>query len=132
RAERAVDELGRPVKESIGAVAPGCSLRLVVTAAQSRSPVCSTAPFIESVQAAMVQAARLQQLPDDYNDVTEGWFASWKRKIKSKLLNNFKRAYADVVSRQQSAFNRQMLTALQELVECCASLEHAQQQARNQ
>jgi hypothetical protein len=132
RAERAVDESGKPVKDSIGAVSPVCCLRLVVTAAESRSAVYSTASFIEAVQAAMVQATKLQQLPDDYNDVTEGWFAYWKRRIKSKLLNNFKRAYADVVSRQQSAFNRQMLTVLQELVECCATLEHAQQQVRNQ
>src|SRR5439155_10343360 len=31
----------------------------------------------------------------------------------------------DVLSRQQSAFNRQTVTALQELAECCAVLDHA-------
>src|SRR5262249_45106727 len=50
--------------------------------------------------------------------------ASCKRWIKRKLLNNFKKAYVDVISRQQSAFNRQMLTALAELAECCTTLDH--------
>src|SRR5207244_2785670 len=45
--------------------------------------------------------------------------------IKRKLLGNFKHAYVDVLSRQQSAFNTQLLSAVRELAECCATLDHA-------
>jgi len=71
---------------------------------------------------------RLQRLPDNYLDVTEGWFARGKRWIKRKLLGNFKHAYVDVLSRQQSAVNSQVVTALRELTECCATLDHAVRQ----
>jgi glycosyltransferase involved in cell wall biosynthesis len=91
---------------------------------------CCT-PLLDAVQGALVEAGRVQQLPDDYIDVTEGFLAGLKRRIKRKLLNNFKRAYVDVLSRQQSAFNRQVLTALQELAECCATLDHAGQGSGN-
>jgi hypothetical protein len=73
----------------------------------------------------LVKAAAKQSLPDDYTDVTEGFLASWKRRLKRKLLGNFKHAYVDVLARQQSAFNRYLLTALQEVAECCALLDHA-------
>jgi hypothetical protein len=76
------------------------------------------------VQKALAMAQRCRQLPADYTDVTEGWLANWKRRIKRKLLNNFKLAYVDVLSRQQSAFNQFVLTALEELAECCATLDH--------
>src|SRR5262249_1936141 len=82
-------------------------------------------PLLEAVQAALAEADRLRRLPTDYADVTEGAFAAWKRRVKRKLLNNFKLAYVDVLSRQQSSFNQQMLTALRELTECCATLDHA-------
>jgi hypothetical protein len=85
---------------------------------------CCTAG-LDTVQAALVEANRLQRLPDDYTDVTEGLLASWKRRVKRKLLGNFKHAYVDVLSRQQSGFNRQLLGAVQELAECCATLDHA-------
>src|SRR5262249_31352808 len=80
---------------------------------------------LDTVQAALVEASRLQTLPDDYTDVTEGLFAALKRRVKRKLLGNFKNAYVDVVSRQQSAFNRRLLDAVGELAECCATLDHA-------
>src|SRR5207244_5776483 len=51
----------------------------------------------------------------------------WKRRIKARLLGNFKHAYVDVLSRQQSAFNRHILAAVQELSECYAMLDHALQ-----
>jgi hypothetical protein len=85
-----------------------------------------SATGLNSLQKALAQAARLQELPDDYLDVTEGFLARWKRRIKRKLLGNFKHAYVDVLSRQQSRFNRQVLVALYELGECCAALEHLQ------
>jgi glycosyltransferase involved in cell wall biosynthesis len=84
-----------------------------------------TASLLEATQAALVEAQQRRTLPDDYLDVTEGRLARWKRWIKRKLLGNFKRGYVDVLSRQQSEVNRQLLTALQHLAECCATLDHA-------
>ncbi|MFL5327966.1 MAG: glycosyltransferase [Gemmataceae bacterium] len=57
----------------------------------------------------------LAQLPDDYVDVSEGRLARWKRWIKSKLLHNFKVSYVDVVTRQQTRFNRRLLEIIEEL-----------------
>jgi glycosyltransferase involved in cell wall biosynthesis len=111
---------------------PDAWLQLKVTeeAASARSMPAGAstccAPGLDAVHKALVQAARLQQLPDDYLDVTEGWFTNWKRRIKRKLLGNFKYAYVDVLSRQQSRFNRQVLEALHELMESFAALDHRQ------
>jgi O-antigen biosynthesis protein len=102
---------------------PATRLRLVLTAQGAAAGCCG--PALETAQAALVEADRLQRLPDDYTDVTEGAFAALKRRIKRKLLGNFKHAYVDVLSRQQSAFNRQLLDAVRELAECCATLDHA-------
>jgi glycosyltransferase involved in cell wall biosynthesis len=74
------------------------------------------------VQAALAQAYRRQRLPDHYSDVTEGLLASWKRWIKQKLLGNFQHAYVDVLSRQQSAFNENVVQSLHELTEYCTRL----------
>jgi hypothetical protein len=73
----------------------------------------------------LAQAASRQSLPDDYTDVTEGLLAGLKRRIKRKLLGNFKHAYVDVLSRQQSAFNESLVRAVEELAECFALLDHA-------
>jgi hypothetical protein len=80
---------------------------------------------LQTVRSALVQAEKKGCLPNDYTDVTEGFAASWKRRLKRKLLGNFKHAYVDVLSRQQTAFNGHVLAALQELTECCAVLDHA-------
>jgi hypothetical protein len=48
-----------------------------------------------------------------------------KRLIKRKLLNNFKRAYVDVLSRQQSQVNGQVVLMIQQLAECCSMLDNA-------
>jgi glycosyltransferase involved in cell wall biosynthesis len=85
------------------------------------------APILDEVQRALVEAEGHQCLPDRYTDVTAGLFAVGKRWIKRKLLGNFQRAYVDVLSRQQSAFNRHLLAALTELAECCATLDHVGQ-----
>ncbi|MBM4069533.1 MAG: glycosyltransferase [Planctomycetes bacterium] len=82
-------------------------------------------PVLERVQALLARVERSQRLPDDYLDVTEGRFASLKRWLKRKVLNNFKIAYVDVLSRQQSQVNRELLAAVQELAECCTTLDHA-------
>ena len=97
------------------------SFRLIVEPAAAQ---CSAAS-LQLVQRALARAEGAQQLPVDYLDVTGGPLAKCKRWIKQKLLGNFKNAYVDVLSRQQSAFNRQTLTALQELAECCTLLNQA-------
>src|SRR5207253_4990093 len=83
------------------------------------------ASSLSAVHAALAHAADKQSLPDGYIDVTQGCLASLKRRIKRKLLGNFKHAYVDALSHQQSTFNQHVLTALQELAECCALLDHA-------
>jgi hypothetical protein len=57
--------------------------------------------------------------------VTEGAFAKWKRLIKRKLLHNFRHAYIDVLSRQQSMFNEKVLTALCHLADGLAATSQA-------
>jgi hypothetical protein len=80
--------------------------------------------FLDAVRAELAELDRLGELPTDYLDVSEGFLAGWKRRTKAKLLNNFKRAYVDVLSRQQSACNRHLVRAVQELTEYVATLEH--------
>jgi glycosyltransferase involved in cell wall biosynthesis len=81
--------------------------------------------FLNEVRSELAELDGLGELPTDYLDVTAGFLAGWKRRVKAKLLNNFKRAYVDVLSRQQSACNRHLLRAVQELTEYVATLEHA-------
>lgn len=81
--------------------------------------------FLETIQAALAEIHRLQRLPDDYNDVTAGRFARWKRWLKQKLLGNFKKGYVDVLSRQQTQVNQHLLLCVQQLGDYCATLEHA-------
>lgn len=83
------------------------------------------APLLDGARQALAEAQRLERLPDGYTDVTEGLFAGLKRWCKRKLLGNFRRAYVDVLSRQQTTFNGRLLTAVTELAECCATLDHA-------
>jgi glycosyltransferase involved in cell wall biosynthesis len=94
---------------------------LIVGATASKDTRRPSAAAPEALQESLAVAERLQRLPDDYLDVTQGWFATWKRAIKRKLLNNFKRAYVDVAMRQQSAFNQHVVTALNELAESVSS-----------
>lgn len=99
-------------------------LTLAVVSGREVEAGCCPA-LVEDAQAALAQADRAQILPDDYADVTEGHFASWKRNIKQKLLGNFKRAYVDVLSRRQTTFNKAILEAVQQALECCTVLDHA-------
>jgi glycosyltransferase involved in cell wall biosynthesis len=110
------------------------TMRLMVSDKATESETSWSAPLIDNIRSALMEAMTCQQLPDDYTDVTEGRFAKWKRWIKRKLLGNFKHAYVDVLSRQQSRFNQQILTALTELADYCATLEHAAraEEARNE
>ncbi|MCS6852896.1 MAG: hypothetical protein NZ700_17185, partial [Gemmataceae bacterium] len=117
---RAETANGRAVADG-PAAAP---LRLRVTTAEPATAAVLT-PLSAPVQAALAEAARCQHLPDDYVDVTTGWFAGLKRWVKRKVLNNFRRAYVDVLSRQQSTFNRQLLIVLSEVLAQQAVWEHA-------
>jgi len=113
--------------------AASCRAMLTLTVGDNTSGVIGgTAPLLEAAQAALAEAHRLQRLPDDYLDVTEGWFARGKRWLKHKLLGNFKKAYVDVLSRQQTRVNQQLVIAVEQLSQCCAALDHAarQMQAR--
>jgi glycosyltransferase involved in cell wall biosynthesis len=101
-------------------------LRLNVEANGPQSDSGCLAEALSAVHTSLADAERRQRLPDDYLDVTEGFLARSKRWIKSKLLGNFKHAYVDVLSRQQSGFNRAVLVALQELCEGSSLLDHAQ------
>lgn len=92
----------------------------------------ATAPAaLEETANALAEAHRLQQLPDTYADLTQGRLAPFKAWVKRKLLGNFKHAYVDVLSRQQSAVNRHLLDVLQELVEYCTTLESMHRQERD-
>jgi hypothetical protein len=82
------------------------------------------AHFMSSIQASLLRAHQLQVLPDDFHDVTQGWLASLKAWIKRKILGNFKHAYVDVLSRQQSEFNQQIVAGLEEITEYGATLEN--------
>jgi len=83
-----------------------------------------TALLLDAAQEALAEAHRLQRLPDDYLDVTEGRCARLKRWLKRKLLGNFKKGYVDVLSRQQTQVNGQLIAAVQELTQSCAALDH--------
>jgi hypothetical protein len=102
-------------------------MQLLVEPAGTTSSRQTGGTMLESVQSALAAAQQVQELPAGYEDVTEGWLADWKRRLKSKLLNNFRRAYVEPAFRRQSAFNRHVLMALQELAEHGAALEHAGQ-----
>jgi glycosyltransferase involved in cell wall biosynthesis len=77
------------------------------------------------VQSALDGADALAELPAGYTDVTEGPFAQWKRQLKRNLLHQFQVSYVDALSRQQTAFNRTLLAAVQELSECTSMLEQS-------
>ncbi len=81
------------------------------------------APLLEAVESALARAHAMQSLPRDYLDVCEGRFARAKRWLKQKLLNNFKRAYVDVLSSQQSEVNRRLVESVRQLTECCRALD---------
>lgn len=100
------------------------TMQLKVTAVPAAAP-SACAGFLENVQHDLEEARQAQSLPDDYLDITQGLLAKLKRRIKQKLLHNFKSAYVDVLSRRQSAFNRQLLRAVTDLAECCTLLDQA-------
>ncbi len=77
----------------------------------------STHPLSQSVLQSLTAAKKLEKLPDDYVDVTEGLLSGVKLSLKRKLLNNFRRAYVDVAFRQQSTLNEKLIAAMSLLAE---------------
>ena len=71
----------------------------------------------QAARAALARAHAQRHLPDDYVDVSDGRFASLKRWVKRKLLNNFRRGYVDVLSRQQSSVNEELINCVCVLLE---------------
>jgi Glycosyl transferases group 1 len=116
---------GRPHPRRPRKLSGRLALELVVTSEASQNGAGPIEPFLNSAQRLLVEAHALKQLPDDYQDVTQGFLAKWKRAAKQKLLHQFRRAYLDVLSRQQSAFNEKMLVLLSQLVEGCGALNQA-------
>jgi hypothetical protein len=100
-------------------------LPLTIDAQANNKPASCASAFLDTVREVLPRTHHLQQLPADYVDVTEGAFAPAKSLIKRKLLHNFKHAYVDVLSRQQSQVNSQVVVMIQQLAECCAMLDHA-------
>ncbi|HMP01496.1 MAG TPA: glycosyltransferase [Gemmatales bacterium] len=98
----------------------GTSTILIVSHAVAET---SSAPALRTARRLLAQAQERHQLPDDYVDVTEGRGASLKRYIKRKLLNNLRRAYIDVLSRQQSEVNADLINCLGLVLEQMELLE---------
>src|SRR5207244_4288119 len=120
--QRLRDDAPPDRREINGLFCTESSFRLIVEPGAAQLQDRGWAASLQFVQTALAEAERRQSLPSNYSDVSQGFLAKWKGLIKRKLLANFKHAYVDVLSRQQSAFNRQVLTALQELAESCALL----------
>lgn len=116
-------------KDTLGeATMPYDVIALCVTeeaAASDGEAIDPDLPYLDMARSALAEAHEQQRLPDDYVDVTQGWFARAKGWAKQKLLGNFRRAYVDVLSRQQSQVNRQLIQAVQQLTQHCGTLEHA-------
>lgn len=87
-------------------------------------PAC-TGDFLDEVRRGLPELDRLRKLPDDYVDVSHGPLGGWKLLAKRTLLNNFKAAYVDVLSRRQSEVNARVGQALQHLTEACTLLDGA-------
>lgn len=84
----------------------------------------------QQARAALARAHAQHLLPLDYVDVSEGWLAGIKRWLKRKLLNNFRRGYVDVLSRQQSQVNEELISCLCLLLEQVDGLKQQVQQLR--
>jgi len=80
--------------------------------------------WLDAARRHLAEAAARACLPDEYRDVTLGRLAPLKRWIKYKLLNNFKRAYVDVLAHQQSAFNRNLVECMQKALEAIGLMDH--------
>ena len=109
--------------DNAASAADAAAVRVRVRA-NADTPAGGAAPFLDAIHHALPHAHALRQLPSDYVDVTEGALAPVKRLVKRKLLHNFKYAYVDVLSRQQSRLNETLVQMIQQLAECCTLLDH--------
>ncbi len=80
--------------------------------------------LIDLARQSLVLAHEQAKLPDEYVDITEGSFAPLKKWVKRKILHNFRKAYVDVISRQQSRFNEQVMKVLQQLMDSLTTIQH--------
>lgn len=80
---------------------------------------------LAEIGAQLAAVESLAELPASYVDISEGLLARWKQAVKRKLLHQFQVGYVDLLSRQQTAFNQQMLAVVQELMERFAMLSPA-------
>ncbi|MFO0809866.1 MAG: glycosyltransferase [Gemmataceae bacterium] len=96
-----------------------------------RVPLVVTPPstFAAPPSVAMPVAIEAVDLPDSYVDVSEGFAAGLKKWAKRKLLHNFQQAFVNVLSRQQSAFNRRVASAIAELSDGQAATAHMAHEA---
>ncbi|MFT3879591.1 MAG: glycosyltransferase family 4 protein [Gemmatales bacterium] len=83
-------------------------------------------PVLQSARSVLSQAKRMEKLPEDYVDVSEGKLAGLKRSLKRKLLNNFRKAYVDVAFRQQSDLNEKLIAVMSLLLETVSTQDSAQ------
>ena len=100
-------------------------LSLAVEAHGDVVPPGCASTYLDAVQQILPAARRLQSLPNDYADPAVGLLGRIKRRIKRKLVNTFKFYYVDVLARQQTQVNTQLVVAVQQLAECCATLDLA-------
>ena len=101
------------------------NIALVISVAGPAANETPAATFLDVVRRALPRAHQACVLPSDYIDVTEGVLAPVKRFIKKKVLHNFKHAYVDALSRQQSKVNSDLVLMVQQLSECCTMLDQA-------
>jgi O-antigen biosynthesis protein len=105
--------------------AAGVPIRVEMSVTDSARPATVSPPGPNNLMPALLAAQAAQRLPDGYTDVSEGRFGRLKLWLKRKLLHNFQHAYVNVLSRQQSVFNAQVLAALAELADIQAGLAHS-------
>jgi hypothetical protein len=96
-------------------VLASCKFTITIgTASNTTAPIH---PLSQTLRQSLAAAKKLEKLPDDYHDVTDGLLASVKRSLKRKLLNNFRKAYVDIAFRQQSTLNEKLILAMSLLAE---------------
>ena len=106
-------------------------LKLMITRTDSphqpgRTTPHALGPMLQTARSALSQAKRMEKLPEDYVDVTEGKLAVLKSSLKRKLLNNFRKAYVDVAFRQQSALNEKLIAVMSLLLETVSAQDTPQ------
>lgn len=100
------------IDEWLGTV---CFVRIAENTSDDNAAVKATQPLSRKWKTALERARSVHALPDSYVDVTAGVAARVKRWAKHKLTHNFRVGYVDVLSRQQTRFNREILQVLENM-----------------